>query len=107
MLKQDVGPSGSRGWIINMASVAGLVGISGARMSYFANFWGKDETDGCDVASYAASKGAVVNLTRQIGVDYGKDKIHCNAICPGCKSLTCLSPLPLLELEARADDGPE
>jgi NAD(P)-dependent dehydrogenase (short-subunit alcohol dehydrogenase family) len=38
MLKQEVGPSGSRGWIINMASVAGLVGIAGARMSYFANF---------------------------------------------------------------------
>jgi NAD(P)-dependent dehydrogenase (short-subunit alcohol dehydrogenase family) len=65
------------------------------------------EADECDTASYSASKGAVVNLTRQIGVDYGKDKIHCNAICPGCKSLPSLSPLSLLELEARADDGPE
>jgi NAD(P)-dependent dehydrogenase (short-subunit alcohol dehydrogenase family) len=61
-----------------------------------------------DVASYAASKGAVVNLTRQIGVDYARDKIHCNAICPGCKSLAYLSPLffPLcsvpLELEGKS-----
>jgi NAD(P)-dependent dehydrogenase (short-subunit alcohol dehydrogenase family) len=39
MLKQDAGPSGSRGWIINMASVAGLVGIPGAGMSpHFLNF---------------------------------------------------------------------
>jgi NAD(P)-dependent dehydrogenase (short-subunit alcohol dehydrogenase family) len=49
------------------------------------------------VASYAASKGAVVNLTRQIGVDYGKDKIHCNAICPGCKLLG-FNPTPFLIL---------
>jgi NAD(P)-dependent dehydrogenase (short-subunit alcohol dehydrogenase family) len=35
MLKQDLGPSGSRGWIVNMASVAGLVGVAGARMSPF------------------------------------------------------------------------
>lgn len=36
-------------------------------------------------AAYCASKGAVVNLTRQIAVDYAKDRIHCNALCPGCK----------------------
>lgn len=35
--------------------------------------------------SYAASKAAVSNLTRQVAVDYGEFKIHCNAICPGCR----------------------
>lgn len=30
MIKQDVHPSGSRGWIINIASIAGLVGSQGA-----------------------------------------------------------------------------
>jgi NAD(P)-dependent dehydrogenase (short-subunit alcohol dehydrogenase family) len=38
------------------------------------------------IASYAASKGAVANLTRNVGLDYAKDRIRCNAICPGCKS---------------------
>jgi NAD(P)-dependent dehydrogenase (short-subunit alcohol dehydrogenase family) len=43
MLKQEVGPSGSRGWIINMASVAGLVGIPGAGMSslFYIYFYGR------------------------------------------------------------------
>ncbi|KAL9037407.1 MAG: hypothetical protein Q9214_005720 [Letrouitia sp. 1 TL-2023] len=33
--------------------------------------------------AYCASKGAVVLLTKQIAVEYGADKIHCNALCPG------------------------
>ncbi|CAG8974525.1 hypothetical protein HYALB_00005795 [Hymenoscyphus albidus] len=64
MLQQGPHSSGDRGWIINMSSVYGLVG-------------------GTFTCSYAASKGAVSNLTRQIAVDYGEAKIHCNAICPG------------------------
>lgn len=36
-------------------------------------------------SAYCASKGAVVLLTKQIAVEYGADKIHCNALCPGCK----------------------
>ncbi|KAL8736142.1 MAG: hypothetical protein Q9181_002507 [Wetmoreana brouardii] len=34
-------------------------------------------------AGYCASKGGVVNLTRQVAIDYAKQKIHCNALCPG------------------------
>ena len=34
-------------------------------------------------AAYCASKGAVLNLTHQIALDYAKDRIHCNALCPG------------------------
>ncbi len=33
--------------------------------------------------AYAASKGGVVNLTRQIAVDYGKHGILVNAVAPG------------------------
>jgi dihydroanticapsin dehydrogenase len=32
---------------------------------------------------YAASKGAVVMLSRGIALDYAKEGIRCNAICPG------------------------
>ncbi|KAI4263403.1 MAG: hypothetical protein L6R42_001452 [Xanthoria sp. 1 TBL-2021] len=32
--------------------------------------------------AYCASKGAVVLLTKRIAVEYGVDKIHCNALCP-------------------------
>ncbi|KAL9130808.1 MAG: hypothetical protein Q9217_001111 [Psora testacea] len=64
-LKQEPHPSGHRGWIINTASIMGLVGqmVNGA--------------------AYCASKGAVVLLTKSVAVAYAKHKIHCNALCPG------------------------
>lgn len=68
MLAQEQHPSGVRGWIVNIASIYGLVG--GGRNP-----------------SYCASKGAVVNLTRQIALDYSENLIHCNAIAPGRKFL--------------------
>ncbi|MFP7296447.1 SDR family NAD(P)-dependent oxidoreductase [Neobacillus niacini] len=33
--------------------------------------------------AYGASKAAVVNLTKYIAVQYGKQKIRCNAVAPG------------------------
>jgi NAD(P)-dependent dehydrogenase (short-subunit alcohol dehydrogenase family) len=63
MLEQEQ-KFGSRGWIINTASVQGLVPYYGT-------------------PSYCASKGAAVMLTKQVALDYAKEKIHCNALCPG------------------------
>jgi len=34
-------------------------------------------------SAYGASKAAVVNLTKYIATQYGKDNIRCNAIAPG------------------------
>ncbi|KAI1357887.1 NAD(P)-binding protein [Xylaria arbuscula] len=64
MLQQEPHRSGHRGWIINISSIYGLVA-------------GKTNP------SYAASKAAVVNLAKQVGIDYAEHKIHSNAICPG------------------------
>jgi NAD(P)-dependent dehydrogenase (short-subunit alcohol dehydrogenase family) len=35
------------------------------------------------LAAYCASKAAVVNLTRQLAVDYAREGIRVNCVCPG------------------------
>ncbi|EFR00100.1 glucose 1-dehydrogenase 2 [Nannizzia gypsea CBS 118893] len=80
MLAQEPSSTGDRGWIINTASVMGLVGIQ------------------CGSA-YSASKGAVVNLTRAVALEYGADRIHVNAIAPG------FVQTPLMEDLAPQDSG--
>jgi NAD(P)-dependent dehydrogenase (short-subunit alcohol dehydrogenase family) len=53
------------GSIINTASVHALLGARGR--------W----------AAYDSAKAALVNLTRQMAVDYGRHGVRVNAICPG------------------------
>lgn len=40
---------------------------------------------GCTVPqdSYTASKGAVIALTKSLAIQYGKQNVRCNCICPG------------------------
>jgi len=38
---------------------------------------------GVKAASYCASKGAVVNLTRAMAIDHGPDGVRVNCVCPG------------------------
>jgi NAD(P)-dependent dehydrogenase (short-subunit alcohol dehydrogenase family) len=56
--------AGGGGSIINMASNLGLVGTRGA-------------------AAYAASKGAIVQLTRAMALDHIADGVRVNCVCPG------------------------
>jgi NAD(P)-dependent dehydrogenase (short-subunit alcohol dehydrogenase family) len=48
-----------------------------------------------DVAAYAASKGAVISMTRVMALDHGHRNIRVNAICPGTIQT------PLVEANAR------
>jgi len=68
MLKQG------RGAIVNISSVASLVGIPGA-------------------PAYAASKGGVDALTRALAIDYAKDGIRCNIVNPGLIDTPMAAPL--------------
>ena len=38
---------------------------------------------GPNAASYCAAKGGVLNLTRAMAIDHGKDGIRVNCVCPG------------------------
>jgi NAD(P)-dependent dehydrogenase (short-subunit alcohol dehydrogenase family) len=54
----------TRGWIINTASMAGLIALQNA-------------------PCYVPAKHAVMSITKQVAIDYAKDRIHCNCLCPG------------------------
>ncbi len=64
MLTQEPLETASRGKIVNIASVAALIGLG-------------------HHPAYSASKAAVVNLTRQLAVTFGPQRINVNAVCPG------------------------
>ncbi len=52
------------GLFLNTGSISSVVGIAGQ-------------------GAYAASKGAVIQLTRQMAIEYAADGIRANAVCPG------------------------
>ncbi|ORY69942.1 short-chain dehydrogenase [Pseudomassariella vexata] len=66
MLKQEplADHPGQRGAIVNIASQLGIVARPGA-------------------APYCASKAAIINMTRSDAIDYSRDGIRVNCVCPG------------------------
>lgn len=72
-MAQERRANGVRGRIVNIASIGGLVGLALE-------------------PAYCASKGAVVNLTRQIAVDYAAEQINVNCICPGFLATAMVRP---------------
>jgi gluconate 5-dehydrogenase len=71
-MSQEVGRemlrAGRGGSIINIASVMGLTGMPAEVL---------------DAIGYAASKGAIVSLTRDLAVKWAKHGVRVNAIAPG------------------------
>lgn len=53
-----------QGVVINVASVAGLVGAA-------------------EASAYAASKGGIVNLSRSMALDFAPYNVRVNCLCPG------------------------
>src|SRR5690349_20208362 len=63
-----------RGSIVNMASMAGLTGLY-------------------DAHAYTAAKGALVNLSRSMGITYVKNGVRTNAVCPGFVDTPMIAPV--------------
>ena len=55
-----------RGSIVNVASILGFVGSAPVKQAH-----------------YCASKGAVVNLTRELALQWARKGVRVNALCPG------------------------
>ena len=71
-----------RSYVVNIGSISSFVGQSGT-------------------PAYVASKGAVLQLTRSIALDYAADGLRANCICPG------ITDTPMLRYHLNTTPDPE
>ena len=74
----------SKGNVVNVASISGLGGDHG-------------------FTAYNSAKAGVINLTRNMAVDFAREGVRVNAICPGyvLTALTAQMPPPIAEAFAQ------
>lgn len=66
------------------AALTSMVESGAGKLITVASMWGLAAPAGLQARpAYAASKGAVVNLTRELALEYAAHNIQINAICPG------------------------
>jgi NAD(P)-dependent dehydrogenase (short-subunit alcohol dehydrogenase family) len=101
MISQDPHPSGDRGWLINLSSILGQVGLPGSGRYPFATpFEALDPTILCHITdfdlflvSYCSSKHLVLGLTKSAALDLAPHRVHVNAICPGYTRSSMTGPI--------------
>ena len=62
------------GAMVNVASMAGLTGLY-------------------DAHAYTAAKGALINLSRSMGITYCKQGVRTNSVCPGFVDTPMIAPV--------------
>lgn len=73
---------GRGGTIVNTASISGIAGDR-------------------QMPAYNAAKAGVINLTRALAIEYGRDNIRVNCVCPGAVLTRLLLAALTPEVEAR------
>lgn len=74
--------SHEKSYVVNVGSISSFVGQDGTPV-------------------YTTSKGAVLNLSKSIGLDYAKYGIRCNCVCPG------ITETPMLWKHLNTEKDPE
>jgi NAD(P)-dependent dehydrogenase (short-subunit alcohol dehydrogenase family) len=68
-------------YLVSRHVIPHLIRSGGGTIVNIGSGWGLH--GGPNAAAYCASKGGVVNLTRAMAIDCGKDNIRVNCVCPG------------------------
>ncbi len=71
-----------RSWVVNVGSISSFVGQS-------------------ETPIYTTSKHAILGLTRSIALDYARDGLRCNCVCPG------ITDTPMLREHLETTPDPE
>jgi NAD(P)-dependent dehydrogenase (short-subunit alcohol dehydrogenase family) len=106
-------------WHLSKLAGTHMVAQGGGSVINIASILGHVASAPMKQANYTASKGAVVNLTRELAVQWGRKGVRVNAICPGffpsemtstmegddrtMEYLRSNSPIPRLGLERELD----
>jgi NAD(P)-dependent dehydrogenase (short-subunit alcohol dehydrogenase family) len=106
-------------WHLSKLCAPSMIASGGGSIVNVASMMGHVASTPIKQANYCASKGAVVNMTRELGVQWARKKIRVNALCPGwfpsemtagmeddettMRHITSNSPMPRFGLEHELD----